>query len=607
MWMKFLILSKGFLASGRSVVAAAIVGMLLAVPAINTGFVADDFFHWEVLSQRIDNSHPGSIRGMFSFADGNPARTREFMKEGVFPWWSSETVRLSFWRPLSEITHWLDYVLWPKSIPLMHVQSIFWYGAVLVALGFWLRSIDANKSRANLATWLYAISAAHGTVVGWIANRNALVAAFFALLSLIAFHRARQCTTSSRAAMIYVLSYAMFVLSLFGGEAAVATGAYLFAYILLLDKRSSFASRFALLIPFALIVLVWKYFYSALGYGSHEAGLYIDPAVEPIRFLYNAALRVPALLLAQIFGAPSIIYTFLPKFSLQIIYSLIAFSLIVVFALAARSLGLWRDITVRFYALGMLLATLPVCAAGPDDRLLTFAGFGGCGLLASFLLAFVAQFKTQRGIRGVGLKGLAGYLVLIHFVIAPVALAWNVNAMFRAMGPFIEYPAIAFPESKLNRDTRLMLINPPLPSCVAYIPFVREYHGLVGVRSAFAMAPGSRAMTFEVIDEHTIQITMPAGFLSPLDNFFRDPRLGFTADEKIDLDYVQVVVIDVMPDGQPKTVQFRFRDSLRASNLQFYYWQKDSYREFTLPAVGGRVEIDAFDFRHPERETLRSI
>ena len=599
-------MQKRFFSSGWCVVIAAIVGVLLTIPAVDKGFVADDFFHWEVLTKRIDNSHPGSLLGMFSFADGDPVRTREFMQKGVFPWWASETVRLSFWRPLSEATHWLDYYLWPDSIGLMHIHSMVWYGALIIALGVWLRSIDTDKSRAGLATLIYAISGTHGTIVGWIANRNALVAAFFALVALIAFHRARQSSAQPRAVMMYAFSYAMFALSLLGGEAAVATGAYLFAYILFVDKRNRFTSRFLFLLPFALIVLVWKHFYSYLGYGSHEAGIYIDPVVEPVRFLYHAVLRVPALLLAQFFGVPSVLHSLLPL-SLQILYSAIAFVLLGIFVFALRALSLWRDDPVRFYAAGALLAVIPVCAAGPDDRLLTFVGFGGAGLIASFLFAIAHRFKQLQGMRGLGFKVLAGYLVLMHFAVSPFALTRNVNAMSRMMGPFIEYPAISFPEEKLSRNSRIMLINPPLPSCVAYIPFIRDYYGLTSVHSAFAMAPGSRRMTLAVMDENTLQITIPEGFIAPLDNFFRDPRLRFTSGSIIDLDGVEVKVIDITPDGQPQTVQFHFGDSLSDENLQFFVWHKNKYREFNLPAIGQSIDIRAFDFSHPEKETIGGI
>jgi hypothetical protein len=595
---------KRFFSSRWCVFAAMSLGMLLSLPSLKMGLVADDFFHWEVLTGRIDNAHPGTAFGMFSFADGNPERLHEFMRSGVFPWWASDSVRLSFWRPLSEFTHWFDYRLWPDSPVLMHVQNIVWYGAVIVALGLWLRAIDANKLRAGIATLIYAISATHGTAVGWIANRNALVAAFFSLLALIAFHRARQSVTRARASIIYVLSYVMFALSLLGGEAAIATAAYLFAYVVLLDKRSPLLARLFALLPFAIIVLIWKHFYSQFGYGSHDAGIYIDPVSEPLKFLYNAALRIPALLAGQFFGVPSIIFTLLPRLSLQILYSAIALALIAIFVVALRALNLHREKTVQFYALGALLAAVPVCAAGPDDRLLTFVGFGGAGLIAAFLQTLAERFKQTRGAKGIGLKIFAGYLILVHFIVAPATLPSNVNSMGKTMGPFIEYPAIAFPEEKLNANTRLMLINPPLPSCVAYIPFVRDYHGLQSVRAAFAMAPGLRAMTLEVLDDATVQITVPDGFIFPLDNFFRSPKLPFHRGDRIDLGDVNVTVIEVTFDGQPRVVQFEFPSTLKDPDLQFYAWDKWQYRPFTLPAPHQKIEIAAANFNDVKKREL---
>ena len=587
---------KRFFSSSWCVAAAAAFGMLLALPSLKMGLVADDFFHWEVLTGRFDNAHPGTAFGMFSFADGNPARTREYMQKGVFPWWSSDTVRLSFWRPLAEYTHWLDYRLWPDSPALMHVHNIVWYGAVIVALGLWLRAIDTNKSRAGIATLIYGISAAHGIVVGWIANRNALVAAFFSLLALIMFHRARQHTVRSRAAIYYAWACALLALSLLSGEAALATGAYLFAYVLLLDKQPQFLPRLFSLLPFAIIVLIWQHFYSQFGYGSRDAGIYIDPVREPLRFLYSAVMRVPVLLSAQLFGVPSMLHSFMPSLSLQILYSAIAFAVIAVFLLALRAVNLNREKEVQFYALGALLAAVPVCAAGPDDRLLTFVGFGGAGLIAACLSAVAEQFKRLRGARGIGLKILAGYLVLMHFIAMPIFLPINANAMGRAMGPFIEYPAIALPEDKLNADTRVMLINPPLPSAVAYVPFVRDYHGLRSVRAAMAMAPGSRRMFLEVIDDTTLRITVPEGFLSPLDNFFRSPRMPFHSGDRIDLGDVKVTVLQVTLDGQPQAVQFEFLGTLKDPNLQFYVWDKWQYREFELPAPHQKVEFAAANF-----------
>jgi len=62
---------------------------------------------------------------MFAFFDGNPARTNRMMDVGFMPWWVYPGMRASFWRPLTVLTHLLDYRLC-RSAWLMHAQSLAW-------------------------------------------------------------------------------------------------------------------------------------------------------------------------------------------------------------------------------------------------------------------------------------------------------------------------------------------------------------------------------------------------------------------------------------------------------------------------------------------------
>jgi hypothetical protein len=597
---------KLFLSSVWCIRVAAILGMALSLPSLTAGFNADDFFHREVLTGRFNNDHPGSLLGMFSFADGNLERAHEFMQKGIYPWWTTDAIRLSFWRPLAEFTHWIDYRFWPDSPMLMHAQNIFWYGALIIAMGVWLRAIDSNKLRASVATLIYGISAMHGTAIGWIASRNALIAAFFGVLCLIGFHYARQGDVSSRQRRVfYGASLVTFLLSLLAGESAIAVTAYLFAYVLFLDKNSRMLSRISGLLPYAAIVVVWKYIYSHLGYGSYGSGAYIDPATEMGRFIPLAAMRVPALLAAQIFGVPSILHNYMPSSMAQIAYSAIAVIGLSLFLISLYTLNLHRDKNVRFYGLAMLLASIPISATIPDDRLLTLVGLGGAALLAAFFCAVVDRFKTLRGGRRVAIAVLVGYLALLHFVVMPALLPSNVRIMTQMLSPYLEHPVISLPEEKFTNNTRLMFINSPLPSCVSYLPFVRSYYGLRHLQSAMAMAPGSRRMFLEVIDDKTLQITVPEGFLPPMDNFFRDPQLRFNLGDQIDLGGISVTVIQVLSDGQPDAVKFQFEQALQDPNLQFFIWNKDKYSEFKLPSVGRKIEIAAFDFENPTSVTVR--
>jgi hypothetical protein len=54
---------------------------------------------------------PHASLDLFVFATGDPQQFRHGMDEGVFAWWAGPGFKLSFWRPLSAATHFLDHVL----------------------------------------------------------------------------------------------------------------------------------------------------------------------------------------------------------------------------------------------------------------------------------------------------------------------------------------------------------------------------------------------------------------------------------------------------------------------------------------------------------------
>ena len=70
----------------------------------------------------------------------------------------------------------------------------------------------------------------------------------------------------------------------------------------------------------------------------------------------------------------------------------------------------------------MLLATIPVSATFPRDRLLTFVGIGAAGLLAQFwAFVFVGKDAPASAWWRVPARAVAWFLVAVHAVIAPIA------------------------------------------------------------------------------------------------------------------------------------------------------------------------------------------
>src|SRR4051794_17764132 len=129
---------------------------------------------------------------MFRFVRGDPARTGRLIDLGIFPWWTDPGLKAEFLQALTVLTHRLDYALWPDSPALMHAHSLLWLGAAVAAASAFYRRMLGATWAAGIAALLFAADDARGATVGWLANRNVLVAATFGVLALIAHDRRRR-------------------------------------------------------------------------------------------------------------------------------------------------------------------------------------------------------------------------------------------------------------------------------------------------------------------------------------------------------------------------------------------------------------------------------
>src|SRR5262249_13600395 len=129
----------------------------------------------------------------FVFMDGQAAHGLARMQSGAYPWWTLPEGQVAFWRPLSALTHWIDFALWPDAPQVMHGQSLLWLGLLGAAAAALYRRIGANAGgAAALAGVLYAVDHTHGFAAAWVSNRNILLAALFGVLALGAHTRWRR-------------------------------------------------------------------------------------------------------------------------------------------------------------------------------------------------------------------------------------------------------------------------------------------------------------------------------------------------------------------------------------------------------------------------------
>ena len=229
------------------------------------------------------------------FVNGDPGDAARLRDAGLFPWWTDLSLKLSFFRPITSATHVLDHALWPDSAAAQLAHNLVWLALALVAVWAFYRRFIPVRWIAVLALALYAFDDARGPVVGWIANRNALVAVALALPVLLAHDRWRRDGWLPGR----WLAPALFAVSLGAGESSLAIVAYLAAHALWLD-RAPWRDRLVALAPYAIVVVAWRVLYVKLGYGVVGSGIYLDPGAHPGAFAAAAATRIPFLLVGQL-------------------------------------------------------------------------------------------------------------------------------------------------------------------------------------------------------------------------------------------------------------------------------------------------------------------
>jgi hypothetical protein len=586
---------QAFLERPRAQVRTVGLALLLLLPCLATSFVLDD----HVLAVkagpvlRMAALPPEPLR-LFTFTTGDPTRNALLMDEGaLLPWWSEPRHLNAFFRPLSALTHVLDFRLWPGSAALMHLHSVLWFGLLLVVLGHVYRTLENSAERggagalvAAFALLLYAIDDAHGATVGWIANRNALISSLLALPALSAHHRA---VTEGRPRWLAPL---WLMLGLCAGETAFCVAGYLVAYAVCLDERSA-TKRLWSLVPFGLLLLAHRGLYHVFGLGSFGSGAYHEPLREPLAFAATLGYNLPVLLAAQLFIPLADVGFWGDTRARAVLWGESVLVLLVLTGFCASLLR--RDKLARFWALGMLLAAAPVSASLPGERLLIAVGFGAAPLLARLLLdaqILNPEVRLPHGAR----RGLISALVVLHLVVAPAALP--VRAC--AFGPIASASArfdAGLPREPSIRDKTVVVLNAPFTILLSYLQIARAQQDVPRPAHLYWLSTAGSQTHVTRTAANELLVDQDLGFLSrPEDTHYRADLSGLRAGTRIDRAGMQVEVVSSLPDGRPGSVRFRFAEPLESMQYDFRIHRDGELVPWQPGPVGETISLPAQEF-----------
>lgn len=560
---------------------AALFSALLMLPSLNLGFQLDDFpqrLIW--LGATEIPIHPLSA---FASVDGSEETNATFQDLGFTPWWSPSDLKFAFCRPLSAATHWLDFRLWPEMPVLMHLQSLAWLVAMVLAAGFAYRRVLGREPGSlpwvgGLAALLFALDNSHALPAAWLANRNALIGATFGLLALVAHDRWRRDGWRAGALWAPVL----LVLGLLSAEIALGAAAFLIAYALTIEE-GPIARRIASLGPVLMALGAWAVFYKLEGFGARGSGLYVDPGSEPARYLSALLDHLPALWIGTWTPFPADVVSAFAGH--ETTFVAIAATLTLLLGLLFAPL-LKSDRVARFFALGMFFSLIPSAATTPSNRLLLFTSFGALGL--------IARLAGQMGKRN--RWATAGLVILLIFHLPLEVLAAPFHARSpRQLGDPVLAAMSSFPSPPEITRQDVYVLNPPdYLMNLSYVPAILHYQHRPLPHRVRGLSAGPVALTVVRPDAWTLGLSASKGFLrGPLGRLFRSEARPLRTGDRVELPGVSVHVLAVTADGAPSLVEFLFDRVLEDPSLRFLIWRGDGYAPFSPPQVGKRVELPA--------------
>ncbi len=385
------------------------IGSALHYSALRTGFLLDDFIHISMM--RGNFPAPRHPLDLYNFVDDGDRA--EMIARGILPWWTHPDLTIRFFRPLSSALIWLDHQLFGPSPFVMHLHSLAWWAAMVIAAFVLYRTFFGERV-ARIATFVFALAPCHAMPMAWLANRDALISLGLGIPALFVYTRSRE----SRALRDVMGAFALFSLAFLGGEYTLSFVAYV-ATFELVRARDTIMQRIVGMLPFVIPCVVYMAVRTSMHYGTIGSGYYNDPFHAPELFLFFAPRRLATLILEAWLALDNDSINWMIPWPI-VLGGAAAVLFIVVrvvrFVLRESEAGPRR--AAAWLGIGSVVAMIPVLAVVPGQRVLGAAMFGIAPVLGLMLEGawFPRTTEPRRGMAELTqMTALAlGFAHLVH-------------------------------------------------------------------------------------------------------------------------------------------------------------------------------------------------
>ncbi len=598
-----------------------IIIFVLKVPTLDNSIEADDFQQRNIIlgseqlhQAGIPANAPNTdlltvLSGFFAFAPGNDDTIQEAKRYGLLPWWTNDELKVSFFRPITAFTHWLDYQLWPNTIEMMRAHNLIWFLLTLSLVALTYRRFMSSYAVASLALFIYAVDPSYNIPVFWLANRNVFIALVFSLLTLYLHDRGR-CNDKG-----YLIACALccLALSLLSAEAGIGTMAFIIAYELCLAK-DPWTKRVFFMAAYGGIVVLWRILYTSNGFGASGTGLYVDPSDTGL-FIQNLFIRFPLFIAEQLTGFDGIDNMLSLEATRSVSYGALIFILLV----ALLALPMLKDnANARFWFIATILAAIPISAVTKTHgRLTLYVGIGGSALIVEYIIfAYTHYAKSRLAIwQKYANKTIAAYFALFHFLAGPIlliliAVSYTNNRLhhgFRLSDAMHKRINIGVEESA---NKNIILINNPDPHGSIFIPYIFDYFNKKIPTSIRTLAPAYNNVTVTRVSQQSLLLSDETPFpIYPDAKIFNDTawsglygvyalavalrgNIPFTK-ESYYYNELDIHITDLM-DGYPREIRVDIKKPISDPQFRWLYWDWRAYKYqvFELPEIGQSLLIE---------------